>query len=111
MKVYADTGIAWGEAPSPRSPTYAAETVLSTLHVLGDCMVPAVLGQKIASSDDLDAILDRFSGNNYSKGALHSALHHLLAAEQGVSLSKMLGGTRTEVECVQILGTETGLDD
>jgi O-succinylbenzoate synthase len=111
IRAESDAGVGWGEAPTLREPVYTGETALSSLHVLADFMLPAVLGQPISSAEEL---LDRIAfvrGNNSARYAIESTVVHLLAAAQGRSTSQFLGGVRSEVDCGLSVGIRPDLDD
>jgi O-succinylbenzoate synthase len=87
----------WGECVAMASPFYSYETTQTAWHILRDFLIPNVLGQNIASVDDAIARCARVRGHNMAKAGLESALWDLFAKSRGVSLSKILGGTRDKI--------------
>lgn len=110
LKLSSETDTAWGQAPSPAIPTFSAETPLTAMHILGDHMVPRLFGRNFGELTEVAQLLSAFSGNPYAKAAVESAFFHLFAAEQNASLSAAIGGTRSHVECIKILGTDLDTD-
>jgi O-succinylbenzoate synthase len=87
----------WGECVAMATPFYSYETTQTAWHILRDFLIPNALGQNIASVDDAIARCARVRGHNMAKAGLESALWDLFAKARGVSLSKMLGGTRDKI--------------
>jgi O-succinylbenzoate synthase len=87
----------WGECVAMATPFYSYETTQTAWHILRDFLIPNVLGQNIASVDDAIARCARVRGHNMAKAGLESALWDLFAKARGVSLSKILGGTRDKI--------------
>ncbi|MDP2914289.1 MAG: o-succinylbenzoate synthase [Candidatus Aminicenantes bacterium] len=95
----------WGECVVEDTPLYSSETVQTAWHVLRDCLIPAVLGRKTAKTEEAIALWTKFRGHRMAKAGLESALWDALAKAKGLSLAKMLGGTRDRVA----VGVSVGL--
>ncbi len=95
----------WGECVVQDMPLYSSETVQTAWHVLRDCLIPAVLGRKIARVEEAIALWTKFRGHRMAKAGLESALWDALAKTKGVSLAKILGGKRSHVA----VGVSVGL--
>ncbi len=87
----------WGECPAGTEPFYSYETNQTAWHILRDFLIPNALGQNITSVDDAIQRGARVRGHNMAKAGLEFALWDLFAKARGVSLSKMLGGTREKI--------------
>jgi o-succinylbenzoate synthase len=96
MKSRDETG--FGECAVSPGPWYGPETITSAWHVMQDYFAPTVLGSEYASPRELVDSLSFVRGNNMAKASFDMALYDLFAKRDGVSLAKLLGGTKTKVE-------------
>ena len=95
----ADGEAGWGECVAQETPSYTPETVGTAWLAIPEWVAPAVLGLEFAGPGDLFPALDRaFRGHPMAKAAVEMAAWDLAARQQGVSLSRLLGGTRDRVE-------------
>ena len=95
----------WGECAVAAAPFYSYETVQTAWHVLCDFLIPAVLGHDLDGIKEAMAPARHVRGHRMAKAGLEAALWDILAKARGVSLSKMLGGTRERVD----VGVSVGL--
>ena len=102
----ADGGEGWGESASPSDPYYCPETTETCWHILRDFLVPGVLGRDWDTPDDLVRLFGPIKGNGFARAGLEMAAWDALARSQGVSLSRLLGGTRAEIASGVSLGIE-----
>jgi O-succinylbenzoate synthase len=105
VRVDGDGVTGWGECVVEELPLYSSETVQTAWSVLRDCLIPAVLGKTIFKVEEAIALWTKFRGHRMAKAGLESALWDALAKAKGVSLAKMLGGTRDRVD----VGVSVGL--
>ncbi|MEI7556230.1 o-succinylbenzoate synthase [Candidatus Chlorohelix sp.] len=107
VKLYDESGaIGWGETASPSKPDYCPETLETCLHMQRDFLIPAILGKSFDTVEEFTSFYEWVRGNNFAKAGLEMAVWDLLAKSRGVSLSKMLGGTRPYIESGVSLGIE-----
>ncbi|MBI2418547.1 MAG: o-succinylbenzoate synthase [Ignavibacteriales bacterium] len=95
----------WGECVVEPTPSYSYETLQTAWHILGDFIIPSLLGKDFP---DLQSALSQFSwvrGHRMAKAGVEAALADAFAKSQGISLSKYLGGTRKTVP----VGVSVGL--
>ncbi len=97
----------YGECVADRDPGYSYETVQTAWHILGDFILPAVLGKDLTSAQDLQQRMAFVRGHQMAKAGLEMALWDLLGKSQGSSLRDMLGGQRQKVD----VGVSVGLQD
>jgi O-succinylbenzoate synthase len=97
----------YGECVADRDPGYSYETVQTAWHILGDFILPAVLGKDLSSALDLQQRMAFVRGHQMAKAGLEMALWDLLGKSQGSSLRDMLGGQRQKVD----VGVSVGLQD
>ncbi len=107
IKTFSDVGICYSEAPSLHVPFYNYETTQTTLHVLKDFIIPALLKLEINNIEELHQSMEFVRGHNIAKSGIDTAFYHLMSKHQGKSLSEYLGGTRTSVE----VGISLGIED
>ena len=105
VRVDAEGVTGWGECVAMADPFYSYETNQTAWHILRDYMIPKVLKQDIADPEEAIARGSRVRGHNMAKAGLEFALWDLFAKARGLSLSKMLGGTRERIP----VGVSVGL--
>ena len=99
--------VGWGECVAGEAPNYSPETIDVALLMIPQQVAPRVLGRDFAHPRDVRAALDEnFRGHNMSKAAVEMALWALGAEMNGISLSKMLGGTREKIPTGISLGIQ-----
>jgi O-succinylbenzoate synthase len=101
---------AWGESCPPTLPAYSSEHTLGTFHTLREHMAGRLIGQDIATAQDL---LDRLAfakGNQFARAALEVTWWVLEAKRQRVPLHVALGGTGDRVAVGADFGVQDSLD-
>ena len=106
VRVDADGVTGWGESVVEGTPFYSYETTETAWHILRDFLIPAVLGKEISSVADAIALGARVRGHMMAKAGLESALWDAFAKAQGVSLSRLLGGTRERIDVGVSIGIQ-----
>src|SRR5512137_50624 len=106
VRVDADGLIGWGECPASRDFGYSYETTTTVWHALKDFLIPHSLGKPvdIAATSKLG---EHLRGHNMARHGLESALWDIAAQQQGISLSKALGGTRDRVAVGVSIGIQS----
>ena len=105
LTLFGDGVEGWSECVAAEDPSYAYETADTAWHVLTDFLLPAIVGREAAGPEDLLAPVRWVRGHGMAKAAVEMAGWDMAARMDGVSLSKKLGGTRTEVP----VGVSVGL--
>jgi o-succinylbenzoate synthase len=104
----ADGVESWGECVAGEAPNYGPETVDTAWLALREWVIPRVLGRSFDRPEEVHAALAlNFRGHNMAKAAVEMAAWDLAARRQGVSLAKLLGGTRERIE----VGISLGIQD
>src|SRR6185436_6197235 len=99
--------VGWGECVAGEMPNYSPETIDVALLMIPEWVAPRVLGRDFASARDVRPALEAdFRGHNMSKAAVEMALWALEAELRGISLSKLLGGTRDSIATGISLGIQ-----
>src|SRR5438445_6696454 len=110
IRIHNDAGqVGWGECAVPTDPYYCPETTETDWHILRDFMIPTVIGQEIASPEDLLARFAKVRGNNFARAGLEQAYWALLATVEGKPLAKMLDATQPAITSGVSLGIEHDL--
>ena len=81
---------AWGESSSLAAPCYSPEWAGGVFAVAKEWLAPALVGQSIASGDELHARLAHFKGNVFAKAVLDNAWWALQAQSIGKPLHLLL---------------------
>lgn len=106
VSAHGDGLTGWGECVAGAGPWYSCETIETAWHVLRDFLVPAVLGQEIASPADVAARFRGVRGHPMARAALEMAVWDLWAQAEGVGLARLLGGERERVKVGVSVGIE-----
>ena len=101
---------AWGESCPPYLPAYSAEHTTGTFHTLRELMAPRIIGQEIASAQDLLDRLAFIKGNQFARAALEITWWVLDAKRRGLPLHRALGGSRDRVAVGADFGIQDSLD-
>jgi O-succinylbenzoate synthase len=107
VEVLADGLSGWGEVTAGEGPFYNSETTDTSWLILQKFIVPLVSAAKIRGPADIPDVLRVIRGHGMAKAALENALWDIEAQRQQIPLAKLLGGTRTEINC----GVSIGIQD
>lgn len=97
----------WGESVAEGTPFYSYETVTTAWHIMKDFLIPEILGKELDDVEGIIALYNKVRGHMMAKAGIESALWDLLAKCKGMSLSKLLGGTREKID----VGVSIGIQD
>ena len=88
----------WSECVTDVAPNYSPETVETARLVIAKYIAPRVLGVRFESPASLNQeIMRHFRGHPMARAAVEMGAWCLEATRRGVSLSKLLGGTRSDI--------------
>lgn len=107
VRVWADGLVGYGECTAPEYPFYNHESIDTAWIVIKECVAPMLLGQSFTQPEEIAPLIARIRGNKMARGAVETAVWELCARAQNLPLSKLLGGTLTEIAC----GVSIGLQD
>jgi O-succinylbenzoate synthase len=112
VEVKSKEGISgWAESVAAIDPLYKEETVKTNWHIMEDFLIPLLLQKPVQHPDE---VYDRFRhirGNYMAKSALEGAIWDLYAKQQGISLAKVLGGTKEKIDVGISLGIQESVKD
>jgi O-succinylbenzoate synthase len=94
----------WGEITAGEGPFYNSETTDTAWAIFRKFVAPLVLGKSVPTAGDVLELLEPIRGHEMTKAALENALWDIEAQQKGMTLSKLLGGTRTEIASGVSLG-------
>lgn len=103
--------VGWGEASPFAAPCYSPEWAGGIFAVAKQWLAPRLVGQDIASGDDLQQRLAIFKGNPFAKAAFDTAWWSLEANRTGTPLHRLLGGQRDVVPVGADFGVMDSIDD
>lgn len=97
LKMVSDVGVGWSEFVADREPYYGAETVDTVRHIVRDYAMPALKDRDLSGGEEAHRLLKHIRGNNMARAGIEMGIWNLEALAKGISLSKLVGGTRAEV--------------
>ncbi|WP_281165145.1 o-succinylbenzoate synthase [Liquorilactobacillus sicerae] len=96
----------FGESSAFDVPFYNEEFRDGSWALLKNQLLLKIIGQKISYPDDIYELFSYIRRNNMSKSAVNCALWDLYAKQNGVSLAKALGGSKTKIETGVSIGVQ-----
>ncbi|MFU8795936.1 MAG: o-succinylbenzoate synthase [Dehalococcoidia bacterium] len=107
----ADGFVGWGECVASEYPNYMPETIDTAWMAIEAWIAPRVLGRGISNPTDVFALLRAdIKGHLMAKAAVEMSVWELTARKRGLSLSRLLGGTRDRIEVGRSIGIQTSVD-
>lgn len=112
VELHTKENVGYGDCSAFGKPWYNEETTEGAFEIIKNELAPVLF-----SHDDIKDAQQFYEETNWirrnkmARSAVDCALWDLYAKEQGISLSKALGGTRSEVETGVSLGVEKTPDD
>ena len=98
---------AWSECVAGETPNYSPETIDTAWIAITEWLAPRVIGQPIETPGDVFPMLERdIRGHLMAKAAVEMGIWGLEASRLEMSLSKLIGGTRTEIDVGISLGIQ-----
>lgn len=88
----------WGESVASKEPYYSEETVSTNWSIMKEFLIPLVWEKRISHPEEIGPAFRHIRRNNMAKSAMDGALWDLYAKEQAISLSRLVGGARKEIE-------------
>ena len=97
----------WGECVAGEGPFFSDEWVETAWATVREFLAPSLIGRNIARAKDSAGLMSRVRGHSMAKAALENALWDVEAKATKQPLWKLLGGTRSEIDC----GVSIGIQD
>jgi O-succinylbenzoate synthase len=111
VRVQADGLTGWGEVTCGEEPFYSPETPETAWHILRDFLIPWTLKKEWAAPSGLVSRFRPIRGHNMAKAALENALWHIEAQQKNLPLSRLVGGTLTEIPCGVSIGIQNSVEE
>jgi O-succinylbenzoate synthase len=112
VKVTNENGtVGWAECVAMSEPLYSPEYVIGCLDFMKRFLIPALRDKPSITAEDVPVDLKPFLGGQMAKAALETAILDAQLKDQGISLAKYLGATKTKVECGVSVGIANNLDE
>jgi len=96
----------WAECVAGEGPFFSDEWIETAWATTREFLAPLLIGQSIAQARDTAALMSRVRGHNMAKAAMENALWDAEAKAKGQPLWKLLGGTRSEIDCGVSIGIQ-----
>lgn len=106
----ADGRTAWSECVAGEQPNYSPETIDTAWLAIEEWIAPRLLGNSVEHDRIYDLLEQDIRGHDMAKAGVEMGCWALTAARQQVSLSKLLGGTRAQVEVGISIGIQASAD-
>ncbi|ARK23914.1 o-succinylbenzoate synthase [Sporosarcina sp. P37] len=101
----------WGESVAFTAPWYSEETTETTIHMLRDFLIPAILGKTIGHPDEVSSYFASVRKNNMAKATIEGAVWDLYAKHHQMTLAAALGGKQERIEVGISIGIEENVED
>lgn len=108
---HADGLEGYGEGTAGEFPGYSYETTDTLWLLLEQVILPAIVGQDLASPAQLLQRVAGVRGHNMAVAAIESAFWDLQAKAAGVPLWGLLGGVKTEIPVGASIGIQASVED
>lgn len=96
----------WAECVAGEGPFFSYEWIETAWVTMREFLAPMLIGTKLERGSDAAALISSVRGHNMAKAALENALWDAEAKQKQAPLWKLLGGTRTEIECGVSIGIQ-----
>ncbi|WP_462411230.1 o-succinylbenzoate synthase [Neobacillus sp. Marseille-QA0830] len=102
-----DGSAGYGEGVAFSSPWYTEETVATSMHMLGDFLIPLLQKQPIGHPEQVTKLFHSVRRNNMAKAAIETALWDLFAKQHSESLAQTIGGTAERIPSGVVVATDS----
>ncbi|GAB6154715.1 o-succinylbenzoate synthase [Desulfosporosinus burensis] len=111
VEVHGKDAVGYGEVTVMAAPFYNEETPQTARHIIKDFLAPLVLNKEIGHPREVTNLFKPIRRNNMAKSGLEGAIWDLWAKEQGLSLSKALGGVKEKIAVGVSVGIQPSMSD
>lgn len=104
----ASGAVAWSECVADDTPNYTSETIDTAWLAISKWIAPRVLGARFERPSDVHAVLEQdFRGHQMAKAAVEMGMWGVESVRLGISLSRLVGGTREQIPVGISLGIQS----
>jgi len=107
VETHSDGLVGWGEVTALEGPWFSPETTDTAKHVIVNFIAPLLSGAEIPNASTVPALLLGIRGHGMAKAGVENSLWDIESQRQGISLARLLGGTKQEIECGVSLGIQS----
>jgi O-succinylbenzoate synthase len=97
---------AWGECVAGEHPYFSEESVDTAWMITETELAPRLVGAELVGGGGCPALFRQVRGHRMAKAALENAVWDLEAQQKRISLSELLGGTRSTIACGVSIGIQ-----
>jgi O-succinylbenzoate synthase len=110
VTVHGEGAEGWGECVAEAGPYYSSETTQTAWHIVTGFVAPRVLGVPFSHPREILPALGAIRGHNMAKAGVEMAAWDLYARQEGIPLSRALGGTRPHIESGVSIGIQDSIE-
>jgi o-succinylbenzoate synthase len=110
LKVFTEDAVVFSECVCKDTPLSTYETPGTVRTILKNAVLPAVMGKQIKGPEDFWKRVHQFKGHNMAKAGMENAVWALTSFEQGVSISRLMGGTKKTVPVGHGVGIQNSIE-
>lgn len=107
VKIWADGIVGYGECTAPEHPFYNHESIDTAWLMISSYLAPSLIEKEFTYPPEIISFFPQIRGHNMAKAALETAAWDIYSQATQIPLSKVLGGTLTEIPC----GVSIGIQD
>jgi O-succinylbenzoate synthase len=102
--------VGYGESTAMAVPFYNEETSDTVWYMLEQFLIPLLFSREIRHPEEVSRLFAPIRRHHMAKAALEGAVWDLYAKQQGISLTKALGGEKTQIDVGVSIGIEPTVD-
>jgi O-succinylbenzoate synthase len=110
-EVHSEGLIGWGECTAGEHPHFSEESVDTCWQVIVGELGPMLAAAEPEHGGQIPRLFSVVRGNRMAKATLENAIWDLEAQRKGVSLSRLLGGTREVIPCGVSIGIQPTIEE
>lgn len=111
VSVYGDGEVGYGESVAMPDPFYNEETTETVWYMLEKFLIPRLLANPVETPEEVARLFAPIRRNNMAKSALEGAVWDLYCKQNGMSLAKALGGSRSVIDVGISIGIEPTVEE
>ena len=112
VEVHSDRGhVGWGESAALPYPNYKPETTDICMLVLKDYIVPLILNKNLQDAEELMSKLTQVKNHRFAKTGLETAFWMILSLQSGLSLKRLVGGTKNKIPVGESIGVKDSIEE
>jgi o-succinylbenzoate synthase len=106
IEIESDGMTAWGECVAGEHPYFSDESIDTAWIITETELAPRLFGGELVGGGSCPALFRQVRGHRMAKAALENAVWDLEAQKKNISLSELLGGTRSVISCGVSIGIQ-----